>query len=168
MLMDLVSLHRMGSTNVDLLKKIDFDFRLLDRAEHLACSLDDLRSQKNVEKKEVSKTRILRDKVYTRLKQVVDEIRRAGRFVFHNDKEKLVGYRSAFLHRKNLRRRTRKQAPGEVVVPVEATDALPAETGFTRPTGSERTHAALSAINAADRKTRAKKKARDKKRRKRK
>jgi hypothetical protein len=48
-------------------------------------------------------SKIIRDKAYTYMKALVDEIREAGKYVFRNDKNRLKGYSSEYwrkLHRK--------------------------------------------------------------------
>lgn len=51
-----------------------------------------------VERKEDSSPKITRDKAYTYLKQVVDEIYEAGKYLFWKDDAKRKGYYSQYLN----------------------------------------------------------------------
>jgi hypothetical protein len=56
-----------------------------------------------IENVEQNAYKIIRDKAYAHLKELVDEIREAGKYVFRNNKNRLKGYSSDYwrkLHRK--------------------------------------------------------------------
>jgi hypothetical protein len=45
--------------------------------------------------------KIIRDKAYTHLKMLVDEVREAGKYVFRNNKNRLKGYSSSYWKKRN-------------------------------------------------------------------
>ena len=82
----------MGSDNISLLNKTNFDKTLLQTATDTANALAEILARSTSIKAENSKTKTLRNKAYSYLKQHVDEVRRYGRFVFRKDKFRIVGY----------------------------------------------------------------------------
>ncbi|MCP4152432.1 MAG: hypothetical protein GY757_32135 [bacterium] len=58
-----------------------------------------------------SEEKMIRDQAFTHLKVAVDEIYECGRHAFRNNKERLAGYRSHYLHR--LRKKPRSQGNRE-------------------------------------------------------
>lgn len=84
------------------LEAILFNTTKIDRANQLSHELLDLMNQ--VDGMKNSKNRpekILRDRAYTYLKQLVDEIRSYGKYAFWNDEEKQKRYSSEYTRRKN-------------------------------------------------------------------
>jgi len=71
----------------------------LDQAANEASDLSVLLARANGERKEQSSPKITRDKAYTYLKEVVDEIYEAGKYVFWKDEARKRGYLSRYLNR---------------------------------------------------------------------
>ena len=92
MIQDLANLASVGKANIKLLQATNFDVTLLDKAEELSDTPPEILAAANGDKAEDSVTKKIRDQAYTYLKIRVDEVRRYGKFVFRNNKERLVGY----------------------------------------------------------------------------
>ncbi|MFB6320231.1 hypothetical protein [Saccharicrinis sp. FJH54] len=103
MVQDLNDIAILGRENPDLLSAIGFDLAKLDEAATLADHLGDLLAEANGDKSDQNESKVIRDKAYTHMKVLVDEIREAGKYVFRHDKNRLKGYSSAYWrkHRKN-------------------------------------------------------------------
>ena len=56
----------------------------------------DLRARANGEKFEDDQNNLLRDQIYTLLKQSVDEVKDCGKYVFRKDESRLKGYYSRY------------------------------------------------------------------------
>ena len=104
MIQDLNDLAALGRENPEPLAATNFDVTKLDLADATAAEMTDILARANGETIDVNSGRLLRDKAYTHLKKYVDEVRRYGRFVFRNDKNRLKGYRSYY----RLRHRGKK------------------------------------------------------------
>ena len=103
MIQDLNDIAVLGRENPDPLTAIGFDLTQFDLAATRADELADLLAEANGDKADPNKSKIIRDKAYTYLKDLVDEIREAGKYVFRNNKNRLKGYSSEYwrkLHRK--------------------------------------------------------------------
>ncbi len=103
MIQDLNDIAVLGRENPDPLTAIGFDLTQLDLAATRADELADLLAEANGDKADPNESKIIRDKAYTYLKALVDEIREAGKYVFRNNKNRLKGYSSDYwrkLHRK--------------------------------------------------------------------
>jgi len=72
-----------------------------------------LLAESNGSKLKGNETKILRDKAYTHLKEVADQVRACGKYIFWKDKDRLVGYQSDYWKRKNTS--NKKYAVREVV-----------------------------------------------------
>jgi len=81
----------LGRENPEPLTAIGFDLTQLDRAATLADELADLLAEANGDKADPNESKIIRDKAYTYMKALVDEIREAGKYVFRNNKNRLKG-----------------------------------------------------------------------------
>lgn len=92
---DLSDLAVLGKSNQSLLEKVGFEAQQLTTATVASEELSILLASKNGERLSANTTKVIRDKAYTYLKEVVDEIRQAGKFVFWKDKERRSGYFSA-------------------------------------------------------------------------
>ena len=92
---DLSDLAVLGKSHQPVLEKIGFDVKQLTMATKVSEEMSKLLATKNGERLSSNATRVVRDKAYTYLKEVMDEIREAGKFVFWKDKERLNGYYSA-------------------------------------------------------------------------
>lgn len=96
MIQDLVTLTLLGKENTNLLNAINFDSSLLLKAESMADQMADLLGRANGTKNENNEAKTMRDKAYTHLKGLVDEVRRYGKFVFRKDKEHAAKYASEY------------------------------------------------------------------------
>jgi len=96
---DLSDLATLGNANLPLLTAVNFDEAKLDQAANEASDLSVLLARANGERKEQSSPKITRDKAYTYLKEVVDEIYEAGKYVFWKDEARKRGYLSRYLNR---------------------------------------------------------------------
>lgn len=96
----LASLYRIGSKYHDLLENISFDFSQLKTIEKLADEVRETSSEYRVSFPEKDKIKTLRDKSYTYLKHLADEIKNAGKFVFAKNNERLKGYEIAYFKKK--------------------------------------------------------------------
>lgn len=97
---DLSDLAALGQANLPLLTAINFDETKLDQAAKEASSLSVLLAKANGERKEDSSPKITRDKAYTYLKQAVDEIYEAGKYLFWKDEARRKGYYSRYLNKR--------------------------------------------------------------------
>lgn len=103
MIQDLNDIAVLGRENPDPLSDIGFDLAQLDLAATRADELADLLAEANGDKADPNNSKVIRDKAYTHMKALVDEIREAGKYVFRKDKNRLKGYSSDYwrkLHRK--------------------------------------------------------------------
>jgi len=100
MIQDLSDLAGLGKANLDLLTPV-MDCTKLDMAENLSDSLATTLAAVNGDRNSPEAAKILRDRAYTKLKELVDEVREYGKFVFWREPERLKGYRSEYLYRKN-------------------------------------------------------------------
>ncbi len=96
MIQDLSDLAVLGRANAPLLETIRLNLGELDTAQNLSSSLAELLAQANGERLSDNESKIMRDRMYTLLKQAVDEIYACGRYVFWNDDKRLKMYRSAY------------------------------------------------------------------------
>jgi len=93
-IMDLGSLSVLGKTNPELLKEINFDFALLDEAAKESEQMGKLRANVSGLMYVKDDMLLIRNKAYTLLKQVVDEIRSYGKFAFRDKPETVKAYQS--------------------------------------------------------------------------
>ena len=96
MVQDLNDLAILGKANVELLKAIGFDIKLLDVAANKSDNMADLLGRANGDRLSENETKVMRDRMYTLLKQSVDMIRDCGKYVFWRDEERLKGYSSKY------------------------------------------------------------------------
>lgn len=98
----------LGKRHAALLEKINFDMSLLDGAAETARSVSALLARVNAEQIEPNDAKIIRDKAYSFLKQVVDQIYSFGQFAFRDNAERRIGYRSNYLF--NQRGKSKKKS----------------------------------------------------------
>jgi hypothetical protein len=103
MIQGLNDLAVLGKANPMLLKKINFDMTLLDRAAETSKRMAPLLAETNTERNEGSDSKNIRDRAYTHLKEAVDEIYEHGQFAFRQDDERRRGYRSNYMHERRKR-----------------------------------------------------------------
>ncbi|TVZ39060.1 hypothetical protein P886_3448 [Alteromonadaceae bacterium 2753L.S.0a.02] len=111
MIQDLATLAVLGKQQKPLLEAIHFDTSLLQEANSVADTMSVLLALANGDKLEGNDGRTLRDQAFTYLKEIVDEVRACGKYVFFNHEARLKGYSSAFLRNQN--KRSRSVAAGE-------------------------------------------------------
>jgi hypothetical protein len=92
----------LGKANQSPLQAIGVDLGLLDKAESSTAEMAVLLANANGKKPEDNKMRLLRDKAFTHMKEVIDEIRRCGKYVFWKDEQKRKGYVSRYYKVKNM------------------------------------------------------------------
>jgi len=100
MIQDLSDLSSLGKANLDLLKAINFDEKRLDQAASEATELSFFLAKARSETKEKASLKSRRDKAYTYLLALVDEVYEAGKYIFRKDKEKRKGYFSRYLNKR--------------------------------------------------------------------
>ncbi|MCP4148907.1 MAG: hypothetical protein GY757_14265, partial [bacterium] len=103
MIQSLNDLSVLGKGNLVLLANINFDVSLLDLAAEFSDNLPRLLTNADIATNESNETKIIRDQAYLHLKEAVDAIRSAGKFACRGDKERLYGYASSDLRKKNSR-----------------------------------------------------------------
>jgi len=98
---DFSDLAVLGEANIEPLKVTNFKIGLLDKARSDSKSLAIALANKNAITRDMNPIKNRRNQLLSLLKNHVDEIRRAGRFVFANTPERLKGYKSEYTKRKN-------------------------------------------------------------------
>lgn len=116
LIQSLIDLSVIGKNHQDELKGIMPDNSLLDKAWQMSFDLGKLQSEVSNTPKEISGGQTLRNKAYYHLKEAVEEVRKAGQYVFWKDKEKYKGYVSAF----NQRRKQKTESRPEDLIPASA------------------------------------------------
>lgn len=101
MVQDLNDLAVLGRESPLVLNKIGFALEKLDLAAALSDQMAGLLAMINGAKKEGNSAKLLRDQAYTYLKELVDEVRACGKYVFWKDKRRLKGYQSDYWRKKN-------------------------------------------------------------------
>ena len=117
MIQDLSDLAALGKRNPEPLKSIGADLKLLDRAAASSATLAELLAKSHGAGGDPSAARVLRDKAFTYLKDVVDQVREAGRYVFWRDRERARGYASAYLRRKGGKAKKEEEKPASEGTP---------------------------------------------------
>jgi len=96
MIQDLNDLAVMGRSNPEPLQRINYDMTNIDRAAQLSEEMADLRAMANGDKQEDNEALTIRNQMYTLLKQLVDEVRACGKYLFWRDENRLKGYVSKY------------------------------------------------------------------------
>lgn len=104
MIQDLNDLSVLGKENPDPLTAVGFDLTELDIAAETSDDMATLLAEANGDKAEQNESKVIRDKAYHYMKELTDEIRAAGKFVFWKDKSRYRGYTSSFWRTKNSRK----------------------------------------------------------------
>jgi hypothetical protein len=89
----------LGRSNRELLRKIGFDFTLLDLAEQKSDELATKKAEASFYSEDYLETKKIRDQAYTHLKEAVDYIRKCGKYVFLRNPDRLKGYRSEYIRK---------------------------------------------------------------------
>lgn len=100
MIQDLNDIAVLGKENPKPLTNIGFNLEHLNTAATRADELADLLARANGDKADGNESKMIRDQAYTYLKQLVDEIREAGKYVFRKDKHRVKGYASHYWKKK--------------------------------------------------------------------
>ena len=101
MIQDLANAAALGKANLAPLEKTKCDLTLLDKAEALSDSLPGILAAANGDKADSSAVKKIRDQAYTYLKIRVDKVRRYGKFVFRDNKDRQVGYLQHYRNKRN-------------------------------------------------------------------
>ncbi len=99
MIQDLSNLSVLGKSNPEELTASKFKMEKLDKAAKLSNDMAELLAKANGATQENSVAKSIRDKAFTYLKESVDEVRAAGKYVFKEDPERFKGYISRY-HKK--------------------------------------------------------------------
>ncbi|MRT93126.1 hypothetical protein [Ancylomarina sp. 16SWW S1-10-2] len=105
MIQDLKTYSLLGQKYEALLTPIGFDLTKLDTASSMSDEGANLLAEANGSKLKGNENKVLRDKAYTYLKEVVDEVRACGKYIFWKDKKRLVGYQSDHWKNQNAKRK---------------------------------------------------------------
>lgn len=101
MIQDLNDLAVLGKANIDAIKAVGAKPARLDEAATKADEMADLLAAANGDRAEQSEAKTIRDKAYTYLKELIDEIRDAGKFLFWRNPDRYKGYISNYWKHKN-------------------------------------------------------------------
>lgn len=96
MIQDLSDLNVLGVANMEELAKINFATDRLELAATEAEKLAELRALANGATQANSQAKTLRDIAFAHLKEAVDEVREAGKYVFRKVADRYQGYISAY------------------------------------------------------------------------
>lgn len=111
MIQDLSDLAYIGKDNPAALEVVKFDLTKLDRAEQIATEGGLLLGDINGDRQNVfNPDKEMRDRAYTYLKQAVDEVRDAGKFVFWKNEKRASQYASTYM-RKLRYRKEQEESP---------------------------------------------------------
>lgn len=116
---DLSDIYELCTPNLSLLTAIGIKPELVERTGELSQKMAKVLAATRNEP-QVSEHRVMRDRAYTYLKQAVDDIREAGRYVFWKNPERCYGYTSDFFRRKNRRRQRKERSDGSSLVAKDA------------------------------------------------
>ena len=108
----------LGRDNQELLTNIGFDLTLLDLAAQKADELAPIYGAATRDREDYHAVKKIRDQAFTHVKEVVDLIRKCGKFVFWRNPVRLKGYRSNYLRRIRLRGAEENNEPGPAPEPV--------------------------------------------------
>ena len=93
---DLHDIAYMGKQDLTVFTSFNYDVTLFDKAETTSSELMILLARKNGERNSDNEFKTLRDKCFYYVKEVVDYIRKYGKYAFRNDPEKARLYTSAY------------------------------------------------------------------------
>ena len=92
MIQDLNDLSLLGKSNTAPLEAINFSLEKLEAAATASDELANILALANGDKSLQSDSKVIRDKAYTHLKELVDEIRAAGKYLFWKNEKRYKGY----------------------------------------------------------------------------
>jgi hypothetical protein len=100
LIQDLIDGKVICESNKELLDGIGFDMTILDRAQVLSAQLSDLLAKATLDRSESPEIRIERDKVFTILKGMLQELSRAGFYIHRLDPTRAARYSLTYTSRK--------------------------------------------------------------------
>ncbi|MCP5054379.1 MAG: hypothetical protein GY940_44845 [bacterium] len=112
MVQSLNDLSGLGRAHPDLLEAIGFDMSLLEKAAETSRQMGRLYANVVGDRQEYSDAKKTRDQAYTHLYEAAEEIRKYGQFVFRNEPDRLIGYRSQYMRDK---RKEQKQTKAKTI-----------------------------------------------------
>lgn len=112
MIQDLSDLAVLGKANPEPLMKLNVDMDLFDQAAEKSETLAQLLAKSNGAKNSDNALKITRDKAYTAVKEIVDEIRLCGKYAFWHTPTRQKGYISKYHQHKS---NSKKDKPGNGV-----------------------------------------------------
>ena len=92
MIQDLNDLSLLGKSNTGPLEAINFSPEKLEAAANASDELANILALANGDKSLQSDSKVIRDKAYTHMKELVDEIRNAGKYLFWKNEKRYKGY----------------------------------------------------------------------------
>lgn len=107
---DLSQLAVLSKANMQPLEAIHFDTSLCDKAANEASRMAHLLGAVNGHMYVDDEIKITRDKAYSLLKEVVDELRAFGRFAFRKQPNQQKSYTSSYIHKRNTIYRKNKKS----------------------------------------------------------
>ena len=96
LIQDMNDIAVLGRNNPEPLTKMMFAMERLDMAAKYCNEGSDLLARVNGDRNDPNASRVIRDKMYTLLKEVVDEVRDNGKYVFRKDDRKSKDYASYY------------------------------------------------------------------------
>jgi len=96
MIQDLSDISVLGKANTKELTAINFDLAILETAAQRADELAELLARAKGARYESMKVKDMRDRAYTYLKEVGDEVRAYGKYAFRKDPQRFQGYISRY------------------------------------------------------------------------
>ena len=96
MIQDLNDLSLLGKNNIAPLEAINFAPEKLDEAANASDELAEILALANGDKSLQSESKTIRDKAYTHMKEPVDQIRDAGKYLFWKNEKRYKGYVSQY------------------------------------------------------------------------
>lgn len=124
MIQSLNSLCALGEGCPEPLARVNFDMSLLDKADETAAQMTRSLARATEERTRRNKTKKIRDRAFTHLKEAVDPIYEYGRFVFRQDSERRKGYRSHYMHQRRKKNHRKSAAEGSKTPGEQAPDPV--------------------------------------------
>ncbi|MFA8300576.1 MAG: hypothetical protein ACEPOV_10470 [Hyphomicrobiales bacterium] len=106
MIQDISDYAKFGKNNPSYLEDINFDLTKMDDAALLSASFADLYAKAEKQKKLQYKHKEIRDRIFTILKNTLDEIRNCGKFVFDEDTVVRKLFTSNYRRKHNKKKKT--------------------------------------------------------------
>lgn len=114
MIQDLNDIVALGRRNADYFAAINFDLTRFDEAAALSDRMATVLADAHAEE-DLNRARVIRDKAYTHLKEVVDEIRDTGKFIFRYEPDTLEKFASDYFRKVNSAKNREDEETPEIV-----------------------------------------------------